>query len=258
MSAYLLNIAILSLVLAPFVGGYFQQYLGWHATFIFLFCWMILILFIVIKYFKETSQHHGKHQLNLRFVKKSYRELLTNYRFMSFCGMIFFAYGGLFAWLTSGSIIMIHGIGITPVMFGYLMIFSGLATGAGGLINAKLTHLISLNLILLIGLGMMILSGMLIILGVLIIGLNIYIILVPTLLFIVGSTFIFMNGFLLAFENVGHIAGYAGSLYASIQLLGGTVFASLLGHINTNSPIPMASMFIASGVLAGGIYLYRP
>lgn len=53
----------------------------------------------------------------------------------------------------------------------------------------------------------------------------------PTLLFIIKSTFIFMDHFPLVFENVGHIAGCAGSLYASIQLLGGTVFASLLGAI---------------------------
>lgn len=255
-SAYLVNLLILSVILAPFIGGYFQQYLGWHATFVFLFCWMILVLLIVTKLFKETSQHHGAHRLNINFVKKSYRELLTNRRFMSFCGMIFFTYGGLFAWLTSGSVVMIHGIGITPVMFGYLMIFSGLATAVGGFVNAKLTNLISLNLIVILGLGMMVLSGVLIMLSMFIMGLNIYVVLVPTLLFVIGSTFIFMNCFAMAFEDVGHIAGYAGSLYASIQLLGGTVFASLLGHLSTNSPIPMASMFIASGVLAGGIYAY--
>ncbi|MDF1654860.1 MAG: multidrug effflux MFS transporter [Coxiellaceae bacterium] len=255
MSSYLLNFVILAMMLAPFVGGYMQQYLGWRATFILLACWIFAVLLVVFKCYKESNKHHGTDRLNLKFIGKSYLEILTNRSFMAFAAINFFSYGGLFSWLTSGSMIFIKGIGITPVAFGYLMLSSGLATALGGLLNAQLLKRISLNRLITIGLCLMILSGLLIIAGAIFFGVNIAVVLIPTFIFITGSTLIFMNGFALAFESVGHIAGYAGAIYACIQLLGATIFASILSHLNTPSPIPMAIMFCVSGLLAGSIYI---
>ena len=36
-SSYLVNLIILSILLAPFLGA-LQQYIGWHANFVFLLC----------------------------------------------------------------------------------------------------------------------------------------------------------------------------------------------------------------------------
>ncbi|MDF1759019.1 MAG: multidrug effflux MFS transporter [Coxiellaceae bacterium] len=257
MSSFLLNFVILAMMLAPFIGGYMQQYLGWRATFILLFCWIFIVLFVVFKSYKESNTHHGAHRLKLKFIGKSYLEILTNRSFMAFAAINFFSYGGLFSWLTSGSMIFIKGIGITPVAFGYLMLSSGIATALGGLLNAQLLKRTSLNKLIIIGLCLMILSGLLIITGVACFGVNIVVVLIPTFIFITGSTLIFMNGFALAFESVGHIAGYAGAIYACIQLLGGAIFASVLSHLNTPSPIPMAIMFCISGLLSGSIFWLR-
>ena len=85
-------------------------------------------------------------------------------------------------------------------------------------------------------------------------GLNLIAIMVGALIFIIGSTFIFMNCFALGFENVGHIAGYAGSLYACIQMLGGVCFTALVGYFSTYSPVPMGLIFIGCGVLSFVVY----
>ena len=75
------------------------------------------------------------------------------------------------------------------------------------------------------------------------------------IIFCFGSTLVFLNCFALSFEHVAHIAGYAGSVYACIQLLGGFIFTAILGWINTSSVIPMAWMFVTSGLLSFVLYV---
>jgi DHA1 family bicyclomycin/chloramphenicol resistance-like MFS transporter/DHA1 family 2-module integral membrane pump EmrD-like MFS transporter len=235
---------------APFLGGYFQQYLGWHATFIFLLGWIVFVTAVILFCFKETSQHHGKHRLNLTFIGSAYAELLSSRKFMGFCLCVFLSYGGLFTWMTAGPVILIHGAHISPVMFGYLMILTGIAMALGGIVNAKLVAKVGTARLMTVGWSLMVVAGVLTLLGKYLWGITSYDIIIPAMIFIFGTSFIFSNAVAGAFTPFGHIAGYAGSLYNGIQLLGGAVFSAYLSHLNTSSQLPMAWMFIASGVLA--------
>ena len=77
-----------------------------------------------------------------------------------------------------------------------------------------------------------------------------YYLLIPGVIFIYGSTLIFAN----AFEDIGHIAGFAGGVYSAIQLMGGALFSAILSHINSISVIPLAILFICSGLLSWGCF----
>jgi DHA1 family bicyclomycin/chloramphenicol resistance-like MFS transporter/DHA1 family 2-module integral membrane pump EmrD-like MFS transporter len=250
MGSYLTNVIILSVIIAPFLGGYFEQYLGWRSTFVFLFIWTILVTIIVLFFFKETGQHFGKHRLSLPFMCKAYGELLSSRVFMGFSLCVFLSYGSLFAWMTAGPVVLIHGAHIKPVLFGYLMILTGIAMALGGFANAKLVHKFGTAKLMTFGWSLMALAGALTLCGKILFGINVYDIIIPAMLFIFGTSFIFSNAVAGAFTPFGHIAGYAGSLYACIQLLGGVVFSAYLSHLNTSSQAPMAWMFIISGVTA--------
>ena len=254
-SSYLVNLVTLSVIISPFIGGYFEQYLGWRSTFVFLLCWMTLVLLVVVFLFKETSQHHHKDRLSRRFIVKAFIDLLSNRCFMSFSLIVFLAYGGLLSWLIAGPIVFIHTMGLSPVSFGHLMILSGLSTALGGLVNGQLTKKLSMSALMVVGMCLMIVAGFAMLLGYILVGLYVSVILIPAMIFIFGSTFVFMNCFALAFDNVGHVAGYAGSLYSFIQLLGGVVFGVVLAHVNTKTPVPMAVMFTVSGLGCGFIYI---
>ena len=137
-SSYLVNVIILSVILAPFLGGYFQQYLGWKASFMFILAWIIIISLVILFAYKETGQHHTKHRLKLSFIRNAYLELLTSRIFMGYCLCVFLTYGGLFTWITAGPVVLIHGSGVEPVVFGGLMIFTGIAMALGSTFNGKL------------------------------------------------------------------------------------------------------------------------
>lgn len=255
LASYLTNIIILSVIAAPLLGGYIQHYAGWRMIFAVMLGWMLLVLLIVIFLFKETGQHHGKHRLNLKFMLSAYSELLHSRLFMGMSLCVLLTYGGLFTWITAGPVVLIHGAKISPVLFGYLAIFVGAAYAIGGTTNGKLVKKLGIPTMLISGWILMLVAGVSTLLGYYLFGIHTIVVLGPALLFIFGSTFIFANATALSFTPFGHIAGYAGSLYSSIQLFGGVIFTALLSLFNTNNQVPMATMFIASAVLAMLVFL---
>ena len=56
---------------------------------------------------------------------------------MGFSLVALLTYGGLFAWLTAGPAILIHGLHVSPSHFGMLIILTGLSTGASGIAGGK-------------------------------------------------------------------------------------------------------------------------
>ncbi len=253
-ASFLTNMIVVSVILAPFLGGYIQQYAGWHFVFIVLFMWIAFVLLTVVFLFKETGTHHGKHRLNAMFMFQAYRELLTSRLFMGMSISVLLTYGGLFTWITAGPIILIHGAKISPVVFGYLCILIGFSYVLGSTINSRCIKKEGIHFMLKVGWLIMFLAGLLTLLGYFIAGINVYVVLLPAFFFVLGTTFVFANAIAVAFTPFGHIAGYCGSLYSCIQLLGGVLFTALSSYFNTNSQLPMAWMFMASGLLAWVVF----
>ena len=253
-TSYLINFVLISVVAAPFIGGYIEEYSSWQTTFIVLSAWSLLVLAIVAIKFKETGQHHGKHRANIKFMLSTYGELLRCRSFMGFTVCSLLSYGGLFTWLTSGPVVLIKGAGIAPVFFGWLTILTGLSMAIGGTVNGKLVKRVGSTKMMKIGWSIMAVAGALMILGYYPWGENVTTVLIPAIIFIFGSTLTFANAFAKAFENIGHIAGYGGGLYSAVQLLGGAIFAAILSHLSTTNQLPMGALFMASGVLSWVVF----
>lgn len=249
-ASYLTNVIFIWVIVAPILGGYFEHYLNWRATFLFLLIWSIFVLFIVMFFFRETGQHHGRHRLNFKFVFSAYKELLLSPRFLGFTLCSFATYGGMFAWVTTGPIILIHDVGIKPIVFGWLSIIFAVAMLLAGTLNGMYVKRLGSSFFLHLGWGLMILGGLAMLLGYYYDGIHLLPILIPAVLAVFGSMFIYPNVFSLAFTEVGHIAGYAGALYSGIQLIGGVVFGALISHLNTGNQISVAWLFILSASLA--------
>ena len=68
-------------ILAPAIGGYLQDYIGWRANFWFMFGYGVLILLFGILFFKETNHNRPKFSMS-RFTEV-YKELLSCKLFFS-------------------------------------------------------------------------------------------------------------------------------------------------------------------------------
>lgn len=252
--SYLANVILISVILAPFLGGYIEHYGKWQYTFAFMLVWSFIVLILVAYLYKETNTNSSKKKLSISYINSNYRALFRSFRFMGFTLCSFLTYGGLFAWLTAGPAILIKGVGISPIVFGWLSIITGLAMALGGTVNGKFVKKIGSYVMMQVGWLIMITAGIAMLVMTSLWSISVITVLIPGVIFIFGSTLIFANAFANAFEDIGHIAGFAGGVYSGIQLMGGALFSAILSHINSISVIPLAILFICSGLLSWGCF----
>lgn len=256
--SYITNIVILSVVAAPFIGGFVQQYLGWRAVFVILTAYTIFAFLVVTFLFKETNQHHHKDRLKLSFIAKTYASLFVNRNFMGYSICVFLAIGGLFSWIISGPIVLINIVGISPAEFGMLTIFTGIMMFFANIFNAKLVKRLGSTKMIYIGLSIMLFSGLLMLAFKVLLPIGVLVVLVPAMSFVFGATMIWPNTFALAFGPLGHIAGYAGAVYGFIQTMGGALFGLVISHIAEHSQLPLACMLIVSAASAAAALRFIP
>lgn len=249
--AWLSVIIIFFVPAIPVLGGYFQHYIGWQASFVFLIFYSFLTLLLIIFTFKETSEHHHPERLKASFVMQTFKQLLTSRVFMGYSLCVFFCYGAFFSWFAVGPVLLIKSLGLSPVEFGWVsFLISAGAMALASTINGKYIKRFGSKFLLRFGWILMFFSGCLLLLGQLIFGLNLFAILIPVFLFYFGVTLIWPNAFAGAFTPFGTIAGYAGSLYSFMQLGGGALIGSISAHLPANSQLPMALIFMAAPVFA--------
>lgn len=240
---------------APVLGGYFQQYFGWRASFLFMMLYTIFALLSIIFGFKETSVHHHTEKLQWRYMIATFRQLITSSLFMGVTVCTFLSYGALFAWLTAGPVLLIHTVGISPAAFGLInFLGGGLAYALAGRINGKVVTRFGMPTMMRFGWSVMILSGLFMLGGKWLIGVNAWTIATPAILFYFGSTFIWPNAFATAFTPFGHIAGYAGALYGFMQISGGALIGTLIVYLPETDQIPLGFVMLISSILAWVIY----
>ncbi len=253
--SYLVIFIMFIIPAAPALGGYFQEYWGWRANFIFMACYSFLAIIALIFGFRETSVHHHPERLRWIYIVRTFHTLLTSKIFMGVTLATFFSYGALFCWFTVGPILLIQDVGLTPVEFGWLSALGGGAAYAlAGILNGKLVTRLGMPFMMRLGFSIMIMSGVILIISSFLFGINIWNIAVPGILFYFGSTFIWPNAFATAFTPFGKIAGYAGALYGFMQVSGGGVISWLVSFLPGSNPIYLGIVFLVCSSLSWMIY----
>lgn len=240
---------------APALGGYLQHYFDWRASFVFMSVYALTALIAVIVGFKETSQHHHTEKLRLSYISNTFRQLFTSRIFMGATCCTFLSYGALFAWFTAGPVLLIHVVGISPISFGLITFLGGgFAYGLASWLNGRLVSRYGISNMMRAGFSVMILSGILMVVGKVLIGINLYVIIIPVILFYFGSSLIWPNAFATAFTPFGKIAGYAGALYGFMQVGGGAVVGGIISHLPALNQFPLALVMSIAPVLAWLVY----
>lgn len=253
--SYLAIVVTFIIPAAPTLGGYLQHYFGWRANFVFLCLYTITALWAVSYGLKETSKHHHIDKLQLSYIVSTFRQLLTNRMFIGITLCVFLTYGAFFAWLTAGPVLLIHILGITPVAFGWITFLGGgAAFGLAGWLNGKFVNRFGMPTMMRLGWSIMILAGLLMLTGYYLVGINIWMIVIPVILFYFGSTFIWPNAFATAFSPFGDIAGYAAAIYGLMQIGGGAVMGAIISFLPDTNQIPLAMSFVIAPMLAWLIY----
>jgi Bcr/CflA subfamily drug resistance transporter len=235
----------------PVLGGYLQEYFSWRASFAFLAIYSISTLILVFIGLKETSQHHHFDKLNIKFIFQTFRQMLMNPIFMGYTLCTFLCYGAFFSWFTTGPVLLIHILGLSPIEFGWITLFGGgVATAIAGWINGKLVSRLGTHKMMRAGFLLMLVAGSLMLIGNFIFGVNTFAIVIPMAIFYFGLTFIWPNAFAGAFAPYGKMAGYAGALYGFMQISGGAAIGTIASYLPHQNQLPLSFVFISTAIFA--------
>lgn len=123
-------------ILAPFIGGYLQQYLGWRSNFIFMAIYGSIMLVLELIYSGETIPQRQK--MNLSNIWKTYSTLLKTKEYSLGIIILGFSYSMVMVFGMSMPFIVEHKLHLSPVVTGYCALASGVSILLGGLLSKRM------------------------------------------------------------------------------------------------------------------------
>ena len=250
----LLNTFILTS--APLLGGYLQQTFDWQACFVFFLIYNLVVWLITLLHYAESNAYHHIERLDLAYVFRIYRIILSHKAFSGYCLCTFLCMFGYFAWITVCPVLMIRNLGYSEFALGQaIMLTSFCAFISGGMLNNFLITRVQVKYVFHSGWIIMLLAGLGLFFGYLIYGLSATLLLSSMLVFIFGSALLWPNFFAHAFAPFHETAGYAGALYGCTQISGAAVSAFVVSILPETSPLPLAAVLLVTSLL--GLLYYR-
>jgi len=233
----------------PILGGYFQHYLGWRSVFGFLTIYSLMVWFLVCFFLPETSSENKPKKFSFKKLFSHFRKILTTKIFLGNVLCTTFAYAGCLAFYTMSTFLLQEKVGLTPVAYGWSCVVIVLAFLVGSMINARYVMKVGINFMMLLGAGLIVIAGSSMLIAALLGYINIFVIVIPAMIYGFGAIFLMSNAFAGALTPFPYISGAANALYGSIQIGGGFVATSLIASFKFNSQEPLAIIYLVIGVL---------
>lgn len=227
-----LGIAIpIASALAPVIGGYIEKYLYWRLSFAFILVYLLIFVVYLLKELPETN--HNKLERPLRYLFNDYSHVLLNRDFFRYNLITAFAICSLLGYLTISPYLLQVKVGLSPEQFGYTNLLISITLIASSYLNTKMIYRRSIDRLLRIGVVFLGIAGALFfVFGMFDIH-NLYSILCPLVIMIIGCGFISPNASAGGLGIFTKNAGTAGSVYSCVQMLGGSAgsgFITLVSH----------------------------
>jgi len=237
----------LILAIAPTIGGVLQQNFQWQAVFIFLICYMLLVL-ICVALTPESLKNPSNEKASQIFSK--YRSHLKNRLFLIFGVNYVLPSLGFFAYLTVSPFLFQEIIGLSPVAYGSLALYVGGTILVTGYINLKLVHHFLVTQILYLGASLIVLAGCLLIFFHIADILTTWSLLFPSLIFFTCMPLCVANAASKSLSLVHSNFGAATALLTTIQFLVGALGSFIFSLISDETALSLAICFIFIGALS--------
>ncbi len=249
-SSYLSPIIIGMMAIAPLLGGYFDHYLSWRASFAFLVVYAMTCLLVIQRHYQETHTQRKTNRHTATDVITAFKTVLTHRRFIGNGLCSFLALGMFLSWFICGPFILIQLMHFTPIQFGWTCSLCILTMGStGALINAKLLNTWKPRTLMRMGFMLFCLAGILLLADCLTLPHNPIGVITPLLIINLAGNFIWANASANAMTPFGHLAGYAATLFSFFQYAGGAMIGSILTLMPDHSAVPLAVSWITLPLL---------
>lgn len=239
---------------APVLGGVLQNAFGWRSTFVASLIFAVALAAVVALVMPETLRARSPQPLSLISIFRGFRVLLQNRAYRVYVGLTALAYGGLFAFISGSSFVLIDIHGLSPVAFGLSFGFGVLGFIAGTIIAQRLVGRRGLDGVIALGVACLA-GGGLGMLACVATGLGGHLgVTGPMALYACGVGLTMPQAQASAMMPFPDRAGAASSLTGLCQMLFSACVGLLVGALLRGSALPLPLIMSAIGVAALALF----
>lgn len=233
---------------APVLGGLLQQAFGWRSTFVASLVFALGLATVVILFLPETVRSRSREPLSFLAIIRGFGTLLANRAFRVYVGLTALAYGGLFAFISGSSFVLIDIYGLTPLQYGFSFGFGVLGYILGTIIAQRLVGPRGMDGVIALGVACLAGGGIAMLVCVAT-GLGGPLgVVVPMALYACGVGLTMPQAQASAMMPFPDRAGAASSFTGLCQMLFSACVGLLVGHALKNGALPLPLVMSAIGV----------
>lgn len=239
-------------LVAPTLGSALLELFGWRSIFLFLAAsGMISIAGLAL--LPETLPAERRRQISVAALLRTYGEILTHRRFLTYASLGALFSAGLFAYISSSPFVYIEYFGVAPRTFGLIFATNVLGMMAMSFLNSRLVTKMGSDWMLRLGLSVCAFSGVALVIGA-VTGIGgLYGVAVPIFCFVSVVGLIGGNAAAGALAEFRQQAGAAASLMGASGMGAGALAAALIAAMADGTPRPMALVMCGAGLTAAGL-----
>jgi len=255
--SYTTTSLVITLCVAPVLGGYIQEIWGWRANFMLTTLFVAVVLSLIFKYLPETNTHlHSqKSSLKLKDILQDYNTILASRTFLTGALCYTLAFSGLIAYFQVSPLLFINNFKLSPSEYGWCSLVIAANYLVGGMVVTKFATRMGTQVLLLIGTFFLILGGLLMWLAYAFNYSGVSAVLFPAAVYVIGARIVIPNAIAGAMEKLRHLNGSSSALIGCIQMLGSFVISLIIANFNNTTAFPLSLVLITMGILTLGISL---
>ncbi len=253
--SYTTTTLVLTLIVAPVLGGYVQESFGWRANFVLATAFVATVFVIILKFLPETHTHE-KPAFEIDSVIRTYYRILISRQFLMCTLCYTLAFSGLIIYFQVSPLLYINVFGLTPTQYGWSSLIIAGSYLTGGLLVNWLVSFISVRNLLFIGTSLLIGGGVLMLLAHFFDYFSVYAVLIPSAIYVIGARIIIPNAIATSMEEFRHLSGSSSALIGCIQMLGSSAISLAITNFEYKTLFPLAIFFTVLGVTSLIIITY--
>lgn len=249
MIAYLTMAMVVVPMMAPVIGGYLNDLIGWRAIFAFCAAVGLLVSALVLTRLPET--HRDQVAIpGIGSMIAGFAQLLRTPAFRAFAFQSAFCIASFFSFAAAAPYVVIVVMERSASAYGLFFMVVSLAFMLGNFFAARTSERVGVERMVLIGSSLSALATVLTLILLTTVGWVPWALFGPSILLALGNGLSIPNAMAGAISVDPRAAGTASGLSGFLQMLLAAVFAQLAGMWQNGTPYPMIGFMIAASVLA--------
>jgi DHA1 family bicyclomycin/chloramphenicol resistance-like MFS transporter len=216
--AHVMMLFAVAPAIAPVLGGWLEQWLGWRSVFGFLVLYGLMLLMLISLRLPETHHAAARTPIHPSTLVSGYLTLLKNPRFLALVFTFSSVFGGLFLYISGSPAVIYDHLGMGEGDFGVFFIPTVVGMMTGSWLAGRAAHRWPPQRTVKAAYGVLFSAWLLNLASALWLPANPFTVVTPLVLFALGSSLMMPNLSLMALDCYPHRRGMAAAVQGFAQM----------------------------------------